>query len=90
MPHNSAEQVVSALREADRMLRAGRTLAEVIAELGISQTTYHRWRRRFAGMNTGDVARVRELEQANARLRRIVADKVLEIDVLREITRGSW
>ncbi len=90
MQQNSAEQIVSALGEADRMLRAGRTLADVIAELGISQTTYYRWRRQFDGMNAHDVVRVRDLEQENARLRRIVADKALEIEALREISRGTW
>jgi putative transposase len=86
----TAERVASALLDADRMLGVGLSLREVIATLGISRATYYRWRRRFEGLTRGGVARVRDLERENARLRRIVADNALEIEMLRELSRGTY
>ena len=51
---------------------------------------YHRWRDQFGGMKADDAKRLKDLERENARLKRIVADKELEIDALREISRGNW
>lgn len=90
MGQASQEHIDAAMHEADRLLREGRSLADVVAALGVSQTTYYRWRRRLGGFRSGEIARIRELERENARLRRILADKALEIDALRELTRGSW
>ena len=87
---DTAERVASALLEADRMLGSGRTLDAVVRTLGISTSTYYRWRRQFTGLTTDGVARVRDLERENTRLRRIVADKALEIETLREISRGTY
>lgn len=84
------DQIVIALRDADRMLREERTIAEIVAELGVSETTYYRWRRRFDGMRPTEIARIKELELENARLRRILADKELENEALREISRRGW
>ena len=56
----------------------------------VTQATYHRWRNQYGGMKADDAKRLRELERENARLKRIVADKELEIDALREISRGNW
>jgi putative transposase len=58
--------------------------------LELSQQTYHRWRIQFGGMKADDAKRLRELERENARLKCIVADKELEIDALREISRGNF
>ena len=58
--------------------------------LEVSEQTYHRWRNQYGGMKADDAKRLRELERENTRLKRIVADKELEIDALREISRGNW
>ncbi len=58
--------------------------------LEVTEATYHRWRNRYGGMKADDAKRLRELERENTRLKRIVADKELEIDALREISRGNW
>jgi putative transposase len=84
------DRIATALREADRMLREGRTATEVAAALGVSEATYHRWRRRFDGMKPDEIERLKELERENARLRRILADKELENEALREVARGRW
>jgi len=86
----SAERIASALLEADRMLASGRPLGEVVAELGISRSTYYRWRRGFEGVTSTGIARIRDLSRENTRLRRIVADNALQIEMLREISRGTY
>ena len=58
-------------------------------QVEISGQTYHRWRNQYGGMKAHDARRLRELERENARLKRIVADKELEIDALKEIARGN-
>ena len=85
---HTPEQVVRKLREADRMLGEGRTIAEVTKELEVSENTFHRWRAQYGGMNADDVERLKELERENLKLKRIVADRELEIDALKEVARG--
>ena len=82
--------MVRKLREADRLLAEGKDIAEVTKHLEISEQTYHRWRNRYGGLKADDAKRMRELERENTRLKRIVADKELEIDALREIAKGNF
>jgi len=63
---------------------------DVARHLEVSEQTYHRWRNQFGGMKADDAKRLRELERQNARLKRIVADQALDIDALREISRGNF
>ncbi len=87
---HTPEQVVRKLREADRLLGEGQELPEVLKALEISEATYHRWRAQFGGMKADDVKRLKELEAENARLKRIVADQVLEVAALKEVAKGNW
>ena len=87
---HTPEQVIRKLREADRMLAEGKTTGEVCRHLEVSEATYHRWQRQFGGMKADDAKRLRELERENARLKRIVADQVLEAQALREVAKGNW
>jgi transposase-like protein len=87
---NTPEQVIRKLREADRMLGEGKTVPEVAKALEVSEATYHRWRNQYGGMKADDVKRLKELERENATLKRIVADKELEVVALKEISRGNW
>jgi putative transposase len=87
---HTPEQIVRKLREAERMLGEGQELPEVAKALEVSEATYHRWRAQFGGMKADDVKRLKELERENAQLKRIVADKELEIDALKEVARGNW
>lgn len=87
---HTPEQVVRKLREADRLLGEGIELPEVIKQLEVSEQTYYRWRNQFGGMKADDVKRLKELEAENARLKRIVADQVLEVSALKEIAKGNW
>jgi transposase len=87
---HTPEQVVRKLREADRLLGEGIELPEVFKQLEVSEQTYYRWRNQFGGMKAADVKRLKELEAENGRLKRIVADQVLENLALREVARGNW
>ena len=87
---HTPEQVVRKLWEADRLLGEGIELPEVFKQLEVSEQTYYRWRNQFGGMKAEDVKRLKELEAENARLKRIVADQVLENQALREESRGNW
>jgi hypothetical protein len=87
---HTPEQVVRKLREAERLLAAGSALPDVAKQLEISEQTYHRWRAQYGGMQADDARRLRELERENARLKRLVADKELELDALREVAKGNW
>ena len=87
---HTPEQVIRKLREADRMLGEGKAIPEVARALEVSENTYHRWRIQFGGMKADDAKRLRELERENARLKRIVADQVLENRALKEVAKGNW
>lgn len=81
--HNP-EQIISKLREADAMLAAGKSVAQVLQHLSVSEQTYHRWRNQFGGMKSEEARRLKELEQENARLKKLVADQALDMAILKE------
>jgi putative transposase len=87
---HTPEQVIRKLREADRLLGEGKTIPGVARALEVSENTYHRWQRQFGGMKADDAKRLKELEKENVRLKRIVADQVLENRALNEIAKGHW
>jgi DNA-binding transcriptional MerR regulator len=87
---HTPEQIIRKLREADRLLAEGKELSEVAKALEVSEQTLHRWRATYGGMKADDVKRLKQLESENARLKRIVADKELEADALRELAKGNF
>ena len=87
---HTPEQIVRKLRGAGLLLGGGASVADVARHLGVSEQTFHRWRNQCGGMRADDVERLKELEAENARLKRIVADKELEIDAWKEIGRAKW
>lgn len=87
---HTPEQIIRKLREADRLAGEGGSVAEQAKALQVSEATLLRWRNQYGGMKADDAKRLKELEKENSRLKRIVADKELEIDALKEIARGNW
>ena len=87
---NSPEQIVRKLREADRLLAEGADLDAVCRHLEVSVQTYQRWRSQFKAMRPEDVVRLKQLEKENARLKRMVAEQALDIDMRREVSRGNF
>ena len=81
----SEEQMVKILREADRT-----PVGEVAKRYGISEQTIYNWRKHFGGLESADVKRLRQLEQENARLKKLVAERDLEIEVMKEIAAKKW
>ena len=78
-------QIVSILREADRG-----SVGEVAKKHGVSEQSIYTWRKRFGEMDANEVKRLRELEQENARLKKLVAERDLELDVMKEIAAKKW
>jgi len=82
----SESQIVAILREAEA---TAATVGAVCHAHGISENTFYRWRKRHGGVEVSEVRRLRELEDENARLKRLLAERDLEIDAIREVLRGK-
>ena len=83
-------QIIRKLRQAEGKLASGSTVPEVVRELGMSEATYHRWRNRYGGMSSSEAKRLKELEKENARLKKLPAEKELDIGILKEVSRGNF
>jgi putative transposase len=81
----SDEQIVRILREADKA-----PIAEVAKRHGVSEQSIYGWRKRFGEMGTDEVKNLKALEQENARLKKLLAERDLEIEVMKEISRKKW
>ena len=81
---HSAQQIVTKLREAEAMLAAGKTVAQVVQVLGVSEQTFDRWRNQYGGMKSDEARRHKELELENTRLKKLVADQALDMAILKE------
>ena len=86
---HSAEQIIRKLREAEVELANGASIADVCKKLGVSETTFGRWRAQFGSMTTDDVRRLKDLEKENQRLKQAVADLTLDKQILQEALRGN-
>ena len=84
------EQIIHKLREAEVILSQGATLAVMLKKIGVSDCTYYRWRKEYGGMRTEQAKRLRELEQENTRLKKVVADFALDNAILKEAARGNF
>ena len=80
------EQIVHALRRAE----VGTPAVKVCRKLGVSEQTFHRWKRRFAGLVIAELRRLRQVEEENRRLKRLVADLTLDKHMLQEALRTNW
>ena len=80
------EQMIAILQEHE----AGAGVAELLRRHNISRETFYRWKRKFGGMNVSDAQRLKQLEAENARLKRIVADQALNLQVLKDVLGRPW
>ena len=87
---HTPEQIIRKLREADAELASGKTISEVCKGLGVAETTYHRWRNQYGGMKSEEAKRLKQLEEENRRLKTIVADRALNIAMLKHVAPGNW
>lgn len=79
------EQMVKILREAD-----AKPIGEVAKKHGVSDQTIYAWRKRFGTLGAADVKRLRQLEQENGRLKKLLAERDLDIELLKEVSRKKW
>jgi len=82
----SEEQIIGILKQQE----AGRTVADVCREAGISPATFYQWKAKFGGMSVSEAQRLRQLEAENAKLRRVVADQALDIVALKDVLSKKW
>ena len=87
---HSAGQIVKKLRDAETMLSAGKTVAEVVQALEISEQSYYRWKAKYGGMQAAEAKRLKELEVENARLKKLLAEAELDKSMLKELASGNW
>ena len=87
---HTPEQIVMKLREADKLLASGMSVAEAVKQLEIAEWTYYRWRKKYGGMGKSDAKRLKELEKENARLKRLLAEKDLDNSILKEALEGNF
>lgn len=81
---HTPEQIIRKLRQADAELSAGKTIGQISQILGVSEHTFHRWRNQYGGMKANQMKRLKELERENARLKKALADTVLDKQILKE------
>ena len=84
------EQIISKLREAEVEISRGQTVAQVAKKLGITEQTYYRWRKEYGGLRTDQAKRLKEQEKQIARLKKVVANQALDMEILKEAASGNF
>ena len=84
------EEIVAKLRQVDVLVSQGRSVADAIRAIEVTEVTYYRWRQEYGGLKSDQVKRLKELETENLRLRRAVADLTLDKLILKEAASGNW
>jgi putative transposase len=80
------EQIIRALQEVD----AGAKATDVCRRLGVTETTFYRWKSKYGGMSVPDAKRLKQLEDENGRLKKMVAEQLLDLEMLRAVARKKW
>ena len=84
------EEIVAKLRQVEMLMTQGKSTADAVRAIGVTEATYYRWRREFGGLKGDQVRRLKELEAENVRLRRAVSDLTVEKLILKEAARGNF
>jgi putative transposase len=87
---HTPEQAVRKIREGERLLNEGQELGEVLRHLEVSEATWNRWRAQYGGMKADEAKRLKSLEVENQRLKKLVAEQALDIDMLKELAEGNF
>ena len=88
--YRKPEQIIKLLRDAQAKMTEGQSVEDVCRQLGISDGTYYYWRKQYGKMEIDEVKRLKELQKENSRLKKLVADQALDIDILKETLRGNY
>jgi len=87
---HTPEQIIRKLREGEKLIGEKFSIEEVCKHLEISEASWHRWQAQYGGMKADNAKRLEELERENARLKKILAEQALDIDMLEEVNRGNY
>ena len=85
----SPEQIITHLRQVEILVSQGNTTGDACRQIGVSEQTYYRWRKEYGGMEVDQLRRLKDLEQENGRLKRLVADQALDIAILKEVVKPN-
>jgi len=86
----TVEEIIVKLREAELSCRQGKTVAEAVRQIGVTEQTYYRWRKEYGGMNTAEAKQIKELEKENARLKKLVAELSLDNMILKDVNSKNF
>jgi len=87
---HTMDQVIAKLRRADLELGQGKNVADVCRLLEVNVQTYYRWRQKYGGMNPQMAKQLKALEKENGRLKKLVAEQALDMEILKEAAVGNW
>ncbi len=87
---HGVDQIISKLRRADVELGKGKKVPEVCKIIGITEQTYYRWRQKYGGMAPEMAKQLKALQKENGRLKKMVADQALDMEILKEAAKGNW
>lgn len=86
----TVEQIIVKLRKIEVLCGQGRTIAEAVRQEDITEQTYYRWRKQYGAMSSDDAKKLKMIEKENARLKRIIANQALDIEVLKDVTSKNF
>ena len=87
---HSVDQIIAKLRRADVLLGKDTKVPEICKQLEIAEQTYYRWRQKYGGMQPEMAKQLKTLEKENSRLKKMVAEQALDMDILQEAAKGNW
>ena len=88
--HHKPEEIVGKLRQVEVLVGQGKPVADAVRAIGVTEATYYRWRAEYGGLKLDQVRRLKQLEQENSRLRRVVSDLTIEKLILKEAASGNF
>ena len=88
--NHTPEQIITKLRKVEALTAQGATIAEAVKQIEVSEQTYYRWTKQYGQMDRNQAKRLKELEKENARLKKLLAEKSLDIDILKEALSGKY
>ena len=87
---HSVDQIIAKLRKVDVLLGKGTKVPEACKQIGVTEQTYYRWRQKYGGMQPEMTKQFKALEKENARLKKMVAEQALDMEILKEAAKGNW
>ena len=86
----TAEKIITILREVELLSNQGKPIKEISRKLGITEQTYYRWRKDYGGLRLDQAKRLKDLQKENARLKKLLAERSLDIEILKETIEGNY